>query len=172
MRGPHTSAWAFFVLKFKKTWLVNSVATNATAATIGIYDDTAGIQAVAAGTAMQNDAPGQYSYAFTTALREHAYTATVSIVYAGRTYTSNETAPATVHGDSPSQSRPGSLHDLSDAIAANAASAESVQSAAGSVKAHPLTDQIAADQYLASKRAAQRGRPGIRIMRREGNASG
>ena len=163
------------MLKFKKTWLVNSVATNATAATIGIYDDTAGIQAKAAGTAMQNDAPGQYSYAFTTALREHAYTATVSIVYAGRTYTSSETAPATVHGDAPGQSRPGSLaqsHDLADAIAQNAASAESVQSAAGSVKSQPIESQIAADQYLASKAAARKGRSGLRIMRREGNASG
>jgi hypothetical protein len=62
--------------------------------------------------------------------------------------------------------------DLAAAIAENAASAEMVQSAAGSQKSHPLPDQIAADQYLASKRAAQRGRPGIRIMRREGNPSG
>lgn len=62
--------------------------------------------------------------------------------------------------------------DLSNAIADNAASAASVSSAAGSQSSHSLESQIAADRYLASKRAAKAGIPGLRIFRREGNTSG
>jgi hypothetical protein len=61
---------------------------------------------------------------------------------------------------------------LTDAIQDNAVSAQSVSSAAGSMSAHSLNDQIAADRYLASKRAAKAGVSGLRIMRREGNRSG
>jgi hypothetical protein len=162
----------FFVsLTFKKSWKVNGTLVNATAAVIGILDDTTGLQAVAAGTAMLNSAPGEYCYTLRTALPEHAYTATIVVSYLGQSYTSTQTVPATDNGrckgDSPAQSQ-----DLGQAIAENAMSAESVQSAAGSQKSHPLESQIAADQYLASKRAAKRGLPGIRVMRREGNPSG
>lgn len=172
----------FFVPKFKKTWLVNNTLTNATAVTIGIVDDTAGVQVVPVGTAMPNAQDhgtpivGKYEYPIPAYLQEHAYTGTIVVSYGGQQYTSSETAPAEgcreAPPGTPSPSRLAQSHDLSDAIAANAASAESVQSAAGSVKSHPLTDQIAADQYLASKRAAKRGLPGIRVMRREGNPSG
>lgn len=62
--------------------------------------------------------------------------------------------------------------DIAPAIAENAASAMEVSSPAGSQKSHPLPDQIAADQYLASKSAARRGRSGLRVMCREGNTSG
>jgi hypothetical protein len=180
VQGLQHPARAFFVPKFKKTWLVNNALTNATAVTIGILDDTAGVQVVPPGTVMPNALDhtgtpivGKYEFPIPAYLREHAYTVTIVVSYGGRQYTSSETAPATVHGEeTPGPSRLAESHDLSAAIAANAASAESVQSAAGSVKAHPLTDQIAADQYLASKRAAQRGRPGIRIFHREGNTSG
>ena len=116
---------------------------------------------------------GEYCYTLRTALPEHAYTATIVVSYLGQSYTSTQTVPATNGrcrtdgGNSPAQSQ-----DLGQAIAENAMSAESVQSAAGSQKSHPLTEQIAADQYLASKRAAKRGWPGIRVMRREGNPSG
>ncbi len=61
---------------------------------------------------------------------------------------------------------------LTRAIEENAASAQSVSSAAGSVSAHSLADQIAADKYLASKKAARHGLSGLRILHREGNASG
>ena len=164
----------FFVsLTFKKSWKVNGTLVNATAAVIGILDDTTGLQVAPAGTAMQNSAPGEYCYTLRTALPEHAYTATIVVSYLGQSYTSTQTVPATNGrcrtdgGNSPAQSQ-----DLGQAIAENAMSAESVQSAAGSQKSHPLTEQIAADQYLASKRAAKRGLPGIRVMRREGNPSG
>jgi hypothetical protein len=63
-------------------------------------------------------------------------------------------------------------HDLSHAIAENATSAQNVSSPAGSQSSHSLESQIAADRYLASKRAARRGRSGLRIIRREGNTSG
>lgn len=62
--------------------------------------------------------------------------------------------------------------DLTRAIVENASSAESVTSAAGSMKGHDLDKQINTDRYLASKRAARRGLSGLRIMRREGNTSG
>jgi hypothetical protein len=62
--------------------------------------------------------------------------------------------------------------DLAPAIAENASGAMEVSSPAGSQKSHPLPDQIAADQYLASKSAARRGSSGLRVMRREGNTSG
>ncbi len=61
---------------------------------------------------------------------------------------------------------------LTRAIEENAASAQSVSSAAGSVSAHSLADQIAADKYLASKKAARHGLSGLRILHREGNTSG
>src|SRR5207248_1582235 len=44
-------------------------------------------------------------------------------------------------------------HDLADAIAENAASAQSVTSQAGSQSSHSLESQIAADRYLASNRS-------------------
>jgi hypothetical protein len=178
VQGLQHPARAFFVPKFKKTWLVNNTLTNATAVTIGIFDDTAGVQVVPVGTPMPNaldhgtPIAGKYEFPIPAYLQEHAYTGTIVVSYGGRNYTSTETAPATVEAAATPGPRLAQSQDLSEAIAANAASAESVQSAAGSVKSHPLTEQIAADQYLASKRAAQRGRPGIRIMRREGNPSG
>ncbi len=47
---------------------------------------------------------------------------------------------------------------LTRVIEENAASAQSVSSAAGSASAHSLADQIAADQYLEAKKATrQRG---------------
>ncbi len=162
-------------LTFAKSWIVNGTAMNPDGGvTIGIYDDTAGLQVVAAGTAMTNMSPGEYRYTLTTALPQHAYTATIVVSFAGQTYSFTQAALPPPSEACPPQSAEGlgGPHDLGRAIAENAASAESVQSAAGTVKSHPLESQIKADQYLASKRAAQRGRSGLRILRREGNPSG
>jgi hypothetical protein len=174
MQRAASVAWAFaLALTFKKSWKVNGSLVNASSAAIGILDDTTGLQTVAAGTAMLNSAPGEYCYTLRTALPEHAYTATIVVSYLGQSYTSTQTVPATRTCATPAANPSlAQSQDLGQAIAENAMSAESVQSAAGSQKSHPLTEQIAADRYLASKRAAQRGRPGIRIMQREGNASG
>lgn len=175
MQGLHHLTRAFVLaLTFGKTWLVNGTPANATSVTIAVYDDTAGLQAVPAGTAMQNTAPGQYSYTVPAAVREHAYTATIIVIFGGQTYTSQETAPAMTRRQERREECEGlgAVQDLGNAIAENAMGAESIQSAAGSMKAHPLESQIAADQYLASKRAAQRGRPGIRIMPLTGGPSG
>jgi hypothetical protein len=53
--------------------------------------------------------------------------------------------------------------DLSDAIAENAQSPQSATTDAGSVTSVPVADQIAADQYLATKAAARTRRRGLRF---------
>lgn len=63
-------------------------------------------------------------------------------------------------------------NDLTEAIVENATSAASVSSREGSQSSHSLQDQIGADRYLASKRAARRGRSGLRILPLRGGPSG
>jgi hypothetical protein len=53
--------------------------------------------------------------------------------------------------------------DLSDAIAENAAAPAQVSTDAGTVRQHPLSDQIEADRYLASKEAVTRPTRGLRF---------
>ena len=146
----------FFVLIFTQSWANNGTPTNATSVTIGVHDDTVNLQAVPAGTVMTNASAGEYSYSFATALPEHQYTATIIVTAGGRTYTFTEVRPAKrLHGSEEGHHHHG--HDLGAAIAENAGGAASVSSAAGSVSAHSLQDQIAADQYLASRRAVNQG---------------
>ena len=47
--------------------------------------------------------------------------------------------------------------NITDAIRENAAGPKRAQGDSGSVEQHPLTEQIEADRYLASKRAAKKG---------------
>ena len=82
-------------LTFEKSWTLNGTPTEATSATIGIYDDTSGLQVLAPGTAMENPSTGQYLYKFLAALSEHSYTATIVVTYLGQTYTFTATAQAT-----------------------------------------------------------------------------
>ena len=149
-------------LTFKKSWTVNGTPTAATSATIGIYDDTAGLQAVAAGTAMDSPSTGQYAYQFAAALPEHAYTATIVITYLGQTYTFNANSPAPA--GSTAQGAERGEHDIERALRENAASAEMVSSAAGSVKSHPIPDQILAADREAVIRARRRGRIGAPLF--------
>ena len=53
--------------------------------------------------------------------------------------------------------------DLNDAIRDNAAGPAKAAGDAGSVEQHKLTDQIAADKYLASKEAAKSKRRGLQF---------
>lgn len=55
--------------------------------------------------------------------------------------------------------------DLSNTIAENAAAPKRAQNETGSVEMHSIQDQIAADKYLASKRAAKTRNRGLRISR-------
>jgi hypothetical protein len=55
--------------------------------------------------------------------------------------------------------------DLSNSIAENAAAPKRAQGDSGSVEMHSIQDQIAADRYLASKRAAKTKNRGLRISR-------
>lgn len=55
--------------------------------------------------------------------------------------------------------------DLADAIQENAQGPKKVQGDAGTVESHSLPDQIAADRYLAAKRAAQSKGKGIVISK-------
>lgn len=164
MQGLHSPCAGFFVaLTFKKSWTVNGTPTEATSATIGIYDDTAGLQVLAPGTAMENPSTGQYLYKFLAALSEHSYTATIVVTYLGQTYTFTATAQA-----APQTSEQGAGRaepDLEKALRENAASAESVQSAAGSVKSHPIPDQILAADREAVMRARRRGHIGASPFR-------
>jgi len=152
------------VLKFGKPWIVNGIATDASSVTIAIYDDTASLQVVPAGTAMNHVATGQYSYALTTAVPEHAYTATITVVYDGQTYGYTVTEPASVR-QAPAQASHQAMHDLNRAVAENAAGALNVSSAAGSVTAHPLDKQILAADRQAAIEARRRGSPGFGVFR-------
>jgi len=158
------------VLKFGKPWIVNGIATDAASVTIAIHDDTAGLQAVPAGTAMNHDATGQYSYTLATAVPEHAYTATIVVVYDGQTYTFQVTEPARGH-DAPAQAAHQAMHDLNRAVAENAAGAMNVSSAAGSVTAHPLDKQILAADRQAAIEARRRGSPGFAVFRIGGDSN-
>lgn len=54
--------------------------------------------------------------------------------------------------------------ELQDAIKENAQGPKRAQGDAGSVEQHPLTEQIEADRYLASKEAAKKGL-GVRMTK-------
>lgn len=56
-------------------------------------------------------------------------------------------------------------NDLKDAISDNAQGPAKASGDAGSVEQHKLTDQIAADRYLASKEAAKSKRRGLVLNR-------
>lgn len=53
--------------------------------------------------------------------------------------------------------------DLEDAIRDNAAGPARVAGDAGTVEQHPLSEQIEADRYLASKDAAKKPSRGLRL---------
>lgn len=55
--------------------------------------------------------------------------------------------------------------DLDSTIRENAAGPKRATGDSGSVEQHPLDDQIAADRYLASKKAAQSKGLGIRLSK-------
>jgi hypothetical protein len=55
--------------------------------------------------------------------------------------------------------------DLEKAILDNAQGPAEAHGDAGGMKQHPLTEQIEADRYLASKRAARRKGLGIRLKK-------
>jgi hypothetical protein len=55
--------------------------------------------------------------------------------------------------------------DLTDAIAENAKGPASASGDSGSMSQHSIQDQIAADRYLASKRAARTGFGGLRFVK-------
>jgi len=55
--------------------------------------------------------------------------------------------------------------DLTDAIRDNAAGPQSASGDEGSIRQHPLKDQIEADRYLASKTAASRPHRGLRFTK-------
>ena len=53
--------------------------------------------------------------------------------------------------------------EISDAIEKNAKGPAKASTDAGSAEQHPLTEQIEADRYLASKEAAQTKKRGLRF---------
>ncbi|MGQ9918685.1 MAG: hypothetical protein ACUVS7_14835 [Bryobacteraceae bacterium] len=53
--------------------------------------------------------------------------------------------------------------NLDDTIRQNAQGPAKVASDAGSVQQHPLSEQIEADRYLASKKAAGKAKRGLRF---------
>lgn len=55
--------------------------------------------------------------------------------------------------------------DLKDVIQENAAGPKKAQGDAGSVEQHGLQDQIAADRYLASKRAVASKTKGLQLSK-------
>ncbi len=150
-------------LTFAKPWIVNGTPVNPDGVSIGIYDATAALQVVAGGTPMTNVSAGQYRYVLNTAIADHSYTATIAVSYMGQIFTFTQSkiacGPDGPYGPCAPAAPCREAADLSAAIAENAAGAQSVTSQAGSLSAHSLADQIAADQYLAAK-AAVRARGG------------
>ena len=67
-----------------------------------------------------------------------------------------------MHG-SPSETHV--AENLDNTIRDNAAGPKKATGDSGSVEQHPLNDQIAADRYLASKKAAQSKGLGIRLSK-------
>jgi hypothetical protein len=59
---------------------------------------------------------------------------------------------------------------IADAIEENARTPNSITTRDGSVTSQDLMGQIAADKYLASKRAARAGVPGVRVFKITGNS--
>jgi hypothetical protein len=57
------------------------------------------------------------------------------------------------------------MSDLSQQIEDDAAQPKRVQGDAGSVEKHPLTEVIAADQYLASQDGVDRAHKGLRFSK-------
>ena len=131
MQGLHSLARALlFVVKFKRFWTVNGNPTNATSVTITVLDVTTGITVVPAGTAVPNAVNetgtivGEYEYKYPAALPEHDYKGTIALVYGNETFTK----VITQHADPPEHFASEPLaHDLSQAIAQNAAGAERQQ---------------------------------------------
>ena len=165
VQGLHSLARALlFVVKFKRIWTVNGTPSNATSVTITVLDVSTGITVVPAGTPVPNALNetgsaivGEYEYKLPAALPEHDYKGTIVLSYGTESFTKVVTA----HADPPEHRASEPLaHDLSQAIAQNAAGAQSVSSPAGSLAAHSIADQILADQYLATK-AAMKSRGGL-----------
>lgn len=55
--------------------------------------------------------------------------------------------------------------DLEDSILENAQAPAKVSGDAGSVEQHPLSEQIEADRYLQSKKAARSKKLGVRLTK-------
>jgi hypothetical protein len=55
--------------------------------------------------------------------------------------------------------------DLEDTIRENAAAPDKVAGDAGSVEQHPLSEQVEADRYLQSKKAARSKTLGLRLTK-------
>jgi hypothetical protein len=75
-------------LTIQKTWNVNSVPTAPDSApTLGIVRNDTGATVVTTGTAMDQVATGVYQYSSDAVDGGTTYTATITVVYAGQTYT-------------------------------------------------------------------------------------
>lgn len=76
------------------------------------------------------------------------------------------TDPATPDPTPPAAPTPVPAPDaLDQAIADNAAGPKQATGDTGSVEQHPLPDQIAADKYLAAKKAARRRGKGVSLTK-------
>lgn len=102
-------------LTIRKTWKVNGVMTNPTSMTLGIVRDDTGAIVLAAGTAMTVVATGVYEYTLASVDGGTAYTATVTVVYAGQTYTEQVNAIPDVTPESATY--PDSLTDCLNQLA-------------------------------------------------------
>ncbi len=74
-------------LTIQKTWNVNGIPTNVTSISLAIVQNNSGATVVAAGTAMDQVATGVYEFTLSPANGGTTYTATITIVYNGQTYT-------------------------------------------------------------------------------------
>ena len=70
---------------------IDDVLTDVTTATVGVTRTDTGADVVTAGTAMTHDGTGLYSHAFTDPAYGLTYTATMTFVYNGATYSAQKT---------------------------------------------------------------------------------
>ncbi len=76
-------------LTIRKTWNVNGTPTNVTSITLGVARNDNGNTVLANGTPMPPVATGIYQYVLSHVPGDTTYTATITVVYDGQTYTEN-----------------------------------------------------------------------------------
>jgi len=154
----------------RRTFKLDGVLTDMTsvelsneAATVGVKRDDTDASVVAAGTAMARASTGVYTYTFTDPADDLTYTYWIEVTYGGETYWIEYSLTGPTSAAAAAAAVPATV--LSDTIKTTAENPAEVEQDGTRVKAQAVQDQIAADRYLKSTAAAERGATGLRFMK-------